>query len=70
MMMTAATHFEQILDFAHNKIEGFDDTTAKSLLNILGRQLTDLRTRADDVANWPSVSPVLFSPTAVGGICD
>jgi len=53
-MGTSTSLFNQILDFAHDKLEGFDDSTAKSLLSILGRQLSELRTRADDVANWPS----------------
>ncbi|KAH9963851.1 phospholipase B [Russula dissimulans] len=51
---SSATLFNQILDFAHNKIDGFDDSSSKSILLILSRQLAELRTRADDVANWPN----------------
>ncbi|KAH9011013.1 phospholipase B [Lactarius pseudohatsudake] len=54
MMGTSASLFNQILDFAHNTIQGFDHSAAQGLLNMLSRQLGALRTRADDVANWPS----------------
>lgn len=53
--MTCATRHQQILDVAHNTIQGFDDSSAKSILLVLSRQLGQLRTRADDVANWPNV---------------
>jgi len=46
---------QQILDIALDKIDGFDDTSAKGLTLVLSRQLGELRTRADDVANWPNV---------------
>jgi hypothetical protein len=46
---------QQILDIALQKINGFDDTSAKGLMLVLSRQLGELRTRADDVANWPNV---------------
>jgi hypothetical protein len=49
------TSLQQLVDFVHNTIQGFDDSTAKSLLSLLGRQLGQLRTRKDDVANWPNV---------------
>jgi len=55
---------QQILDVARNTIEGLDDSSSKSLLLLLGRQLAELRTRADDVANWPSVRS--FIPSVVG----
>ncbi|KAI0314922.1 phospholipase B [Amylostereum chailletii] len=54
VMGTSASLFNQILDFANNKIEGFDDNDGKGLLFLLSRQLSEVRTRADDVANWPS----------------
>ncbi|KAI0045904.1 phospholipase B [Auriscalpium vulgare] len=54
VMGTSASLFNQILDFANNKIQGFDDSAAKSILYIIDRQLRSVRTRADDVANWPS----------------
>ncbi|KAI0295829.1 phospholipase B [Multifurca ochricompacta] len=54
MMGTSASLFNQILDFAHNTIQGFDNNDAKSILLMLNRQLSELRTRANDVANWPS----------------
>ena len=44
------------MDFAHNKLEGFSSNDADGLLYVLNRQLTDVRTIADDVANWPNVS--------------
>ncbi|KAI0066051.1 phospholipase B [Artomyces pyxidatus] len=54
VMGTSASLFNQILDRAHNDIQGFDDSAAKSILYVLSRQLAEVRTRADDVANWPS----------------
>ncbi|KAA1473978.1 phospholipase B [Dentipellis sp. KUC8613] len=54
MMGTSASLFNQILDFADNKIQGMDDNSAHALLQMLQRQLQDVRSRADDVANWPS----------------
>ncbi len=55
---------QSILDSAHDKIEGLDDTSSKSILLLLSRQLAALRTRADDVANWPNVRS--FIPSVVG----
>ena len=46
---------QQIFDRVHNTIQGFDQYSAKAILNILGRQLAEFRTRADDVAVWPNV---------------
>ncbi|KAH9985800.1 phospholipase B [Russula compacta] len=54
MMGTSASLFNQILDFAHNTIQGFDSSSSKGLLQLLSRQLAEFRTRADDVANWPN----------------
>ena len=45
---------QQILDFAHNKIDSFGKD-GQGLLYSLQRLLRSTRTRADDVANWPSV---------------
>ncbi|EEB95699.1 hypothetical protein MPER_05289, partial [Moniliophthora perniciosa FA553] len=47
-------HEQQILDFAHNTLNGFSDSDGAGLLYVLSRQLSQVRTRADDVANWPS----------------
>lgn len=54
MMGTSASLFNQILDFAHNTLNGFSDSDGAGLLYVLSRQLSQVRTRADDVANWPS----------------
>ncbi|EJD02796.1 phospholipase B [Fomitiporia mediterranea MF3/22] len=54
VMGTSASLFNQILDFAHNQLQGFSKGDASSLLYVLSRQLTEVRTRADDVANWPN----------------
>ncbi|KAF5367448.1 hypothetical protein D9758_003652 [Tetrapyrgos nigripes] len=54
MMGTSASLFNQILDFGSNTIQGFSDSDAKGLLYVLSRQLAEVRTRADDVANWPN----------------
>lgn len=48
------TSLQQILDFAHNTISGFSSSDGAGLLYVLSRQLTAVRTRADDVANWPN----------------
>jgi hypothetical protein len=45
---------QQILDFARNTITQFSSTDGAGLLYVLSRQLQAVRTRADDVANWPS----------------
>lgn len=54
IMGSSASLFNQILDFAHNTIDGFSDNDANGLLYTLRRQLDEVRTRADDVANWPN----------------
>ena len=46
---------QQIFDFADNTLEGFDKD-GSGLLYTLQRQLSEVKTRADDVANWPNVS--------------
>ena len=45
---------QQILDFAHNTIYQMQPNDAAGLLFVLKRQLQQVRTRADDVANWPN----------------
>ncbi|KAG6896435.1 hypothetical protein C0992_008312 [Termitomyces sp. T32_za158] len=54
IMGTSASLFNQILDFARNKILEFSKDDGFAILYVLSRQLRDIRTRADDVANWPS----------------
>ncbi|EKM80903.1 hypothetical protein AGABI1DRAFT_37284 [Agaricus bisporus var. burnettii JB137-S8] len=54
MMGTSASLFNQILDFAGNAIQGWSQSDTDGLLYILGEQLKEVRTRADDVANWPN----------------
>ena len=45
---------QQIFDFANNAIKGFDSQDAEGLLHVFSRLLSAVRTRANDVANWPS----------------
>ncbi|KAG5642435.1 hypothetical protein DXG03_002781 [Asterophora parasitica] len=54
VMGTSASLFNQLFDFARNKLSSFSDGDGAGLLYILSRQLQEVRTRADDVANWPS----------------
>jgi lysophospholipase len=53
VMGTSASLFNQIFDFAHNTLEMSQDDF-ENLNYVLQRQLRSVRTRADDVANWPS----------------
>ncbi|OCH93717.1 phospholipase B [Obba rivulosa] len=53
VMGTSASLFNQILDVATNTLNGFGEDGA-GLLYVLSRQLQEVRTRADDVANWPN----------------
>ena len=53
VMGTSASLFNQIFDFAHNTLEMRRDDV-DTMLYLLQRQLRSVRTRADDVANWPS----------------
>lgn len=46
---------KQILDFAHNTLQDFSKGDSSGLLYVLQRQLTEVRTRYNDVANWPNV---------------
>ncbi|KAF8993709.1 phospholipase B [Cyathus striatus] len=54
VMGTSASLFNQILDFAHNTITDWSKSDSAGLLYVLSRQLQEVRTRADDVANWPN----------------
>ncbi|KAG6868104.1 hypothetical protein C0993_007514 [Termitomyces sp. T159_Od127] len=63
IMGTSASLFNQILDFARNKISDFAPGDGSAILYVLSRQLAEVRTRADDVANWPSPFNGLKSTT-------
>ncbi|KAJ6609839.1 phospholipase B [Mycena sp. CBHHK59/15] len=63
IMGTSASLFNQIFDFAHNTIQGFSSSDSNSLIYVLQRQLRSVRTRADDVANWPNPFNGLKSST-------
>ncbi|TFK22575.1 phospholipase B [Coprinopsis marcescibilis] len=54
IMGTSASLFNQGLDFGRTAIGGFSQNDATGLSHIAGRQLRDIRTRGDDVANWPN----------------
>jgi lysophospholipase len=54
--LSRLTSAQQIIDFGTNTLAGFRDKEGGALLYVLARQLRQVRTRADDVANWPSVS--------------
>ncbi|RDB16981.1 Lysophospholipase 1 [Hypsizygus marmoreus] len=54
IMGTSASLFNQLFDFARNTISSFSKTDGDGLLYVLSRQLREVRTRADDVANWPN----------------
>ncbi|KAJ6586847.1 phospholipase B [Mycena vulgaris] len=54
IMGTSASLFNQIFDFASNTIQGWSTSDSNTLFYILQRQLRSVRTRADDVANWPN----------------
>ncbi|RXW14305.1 hypothetical protein EST38_g11554 [Candolleomyces aberdarensis] len=54
VMGTSAGLFNQILDFAHDTIRDFSADDGAGMLYVLSRLLRSVRTRADDVANWPS----------------
>ncbi|KAJ7209506.1 phospholipase B [Mycena pura] len=63
MMGTSASLFNQIFDFAHNTVQNFDSDDSNALLYLIQRQLSSVRTRADDVANWPNPFQGLKSST-------
>ncbi len=65
IMGSSASLFNQILDFGRNTIAGFSDDDSKGLLYVLSRQLQEVRTRADDVANWPNPFKGLRNTTFV-----
>ncbi|KAJ7901752.1 phospholipase B [Mycena olivaceomarginata] len=63
IMGTSASLFNQIFDFAHNTLQGFSSSDSNTLVYILQRQLRSVRTRGDDVANWPNPFNGLKSDT-------
>ncbi|KAF7361984.1 Lysophospholipase [Mycena venus] len=63
IMGTSASLFNQIFDFAHNTLQGFSSSDSNTVIYILQRQLRSVRTRADDVANWPNPFNGLKSDT-------
>ncbi|KAI0028749.1 phospholipase B [Vararia minispora EC-137] len=68
MMGTSASLFNQILDRAHNTLQNFDSSDGNALFYVLQRQLTEVRSRADDVANWPNpfqgIKPTTFEDSS------
>ena len=42
------------MDFGQNTLSGFSSDDGSGILYVLKRQLQEVRTRADDVANWPN----------------
>ncbi|KAF7298251.1 Lysophospholipase [Mycena chlorophos] len=57
VMGSSASLFNQIFDFANNELQsfgGYDSQDSNSLVYVLQRQLRSVRTRDDDVANWPN----------------
>ncbi|KAH9972599.1 phospholipase B [Lactifluus volemus] len=54
MMGTSASLFNQLIDRVHNTVQGTSSSVSKAIFSLLDRQLSVLRTRADDVANWPN----------------
>ncbi|KAF8210154.1 phospholipase B [Mycena galopus ATCC 62051] len=57
IMGSSASLFNQIFDFADNTLQsfgGFDSDDSDSIVYVLQRQLRSVRTREDDVANWPN----------------
>ncbi|KAF9461302.1 phospholipase B [Collybia nuda] len=63
IMGTSASLFNQLFDFAHNTLSEFSSSDSSGLVYVLSRQLREVRTRADDVANWPSPFNGLKSAT-------
>ncbi|EPQ56964.1 hypothetical protein GLOTRDRAFT_73425 [Gloeophyllum trabeum ATCC 11539] len=63
IMGSSASLFNQILDFGTNTLTGFSSQDASGLLYVLSRQLQEVRTRANDVANWPNPFQGLKSQT-------
>ncbi|KAF7376080.1 Lysophospholipase [Mycena sanguinolenta] len=57
IMGSSASLFNQIFDFGTNTLQsfsGFDSDDSNTIVYILERQLRSVRTRDDDVANWPN----------------
>ncbi|KAG7446364.1 phospholipase B [Guyanagaster necrorhizus] len=65
VMGSSASLFNQILDFARNTLNGFSSDDSSGILYVLSRQLQEVRTRADDVANWPNPFNGIKSDTFV-----
>ncbi|THH05817.1 hypothetical protein EW145_g4517 [Phellinidium pouzarii] len=63
MIGTSASLFNQILDTVHNTLQSFDPGDSSGLLYVLERQLTEVRTRSNDVANWPNPFQSINSDT-------
>ncbi|KAJ7262254.1 phospholipase B [Mycena haematopus] len=66
IMGSSASLFNQIFDFATNTLQGFsgfDSSDGQKIVYILERQLRSVRTREDDVANWPNPFNGLKSDT-------
>lgn len=45
---------QQIFDFGTSTLSQFSSSDSTGLLYLLQRQLREVRTRANDVANWPN----------------
>ncbi|KAF8799374.1 phospholipase B [Phlegmacium glaucopus] len=54
IMGTSASLFNQIFDFASNTLSQFSQSDSSGLLYVISQQLKAVRTRANDVANWPN----------------
>ncbi|KAJ7594761.1 phospholipase B [Mycena floridula] len=54
VMGTSAGLFNQIFDFANNKLVSTRGEIGSGLFYLLQRQVQDIRARRDDVANWPN----------------
>ncbi|PPQ70690.1 hypothetical protein CVT24_000172 [Panaeolus cyanescens] len=63
VMGTSASLFNQLFDFARNTLSQFSQSDSSGLTYVLSRQLSQVRTRADDVANWPNPFNGLQSQT-------
>ncbi|PPQ68206.1 hypothetical protein CVT25_015038 [Psilocybe cyanescens] len=54
IMGSSASLFNQIFDFGTSTLSQFSSSDSTGLLYLLSRQLREVRTRANDVANWPN----------------
>lgn len=55
--------FQQIFDTATNTLKEFDSDDSNTLVYLLQRQLRSVRTRQDEVSNWPNPFNGLKSET-------